>query len=65
MFKIDKLMRQGLTIPDNASSNTQKARNEGAKPPENASVVISDEGKKKYILGQLMSRISSNGNDKK
>ncbi|MBI5454410.1 MAG: hypothetical protein HY956_07285 [Deltaproteobacteria bacterium] len=65
MFKIDTLPGQNLALSDRHSNKNERARHEDAKPSEGDSVVISEEGKKKHIMGQLMARISEQNGAKK
>ncbi|MBI2413329.1 MAG: hypothetical protein HYV24_08980 [Deltaproteobacteria bacterium] len=65
MFKIDTLPGQNLALSDRYSNKNARAHHEDAKPSEGDSVVISEEGKKKHIMGQLMARISDQNGAKK
>lgn len=65
MLKIDSLPGQNLALSDKYSNNNARGRQEDARPSEGDSVVISEEGKKKHIMGQLMAQISDNNGARK
>ncbi|MBI5643164.1 MAG: hypothetical protein HY954_06785 [Deltaproteobacteria bacterium] len=65
MFKINSVVGHNLTLSDKVSDKGSRPHHDDSRTNDSDSVVISEEGKKKHILGQLMARISDQGSGKK